>query len=290
MSRSNRIKIRRRQYERKISNNVVLFVLNNYSWGLKILLAFIILGGSFWFRHKQAALTQTVPSYVLPDDTYSQDIYSLAQSSTVRIVRDNTAGTGVIIYQEGDVYTVLTNWHVVETDSFLQVIAADGQIYQLLQAPQRLGNLDLALIEFQSRDSYQVATVATKDPEVGEKVYAAGFPLYEQDDSSASTIFQGIQAFRLTQGEVSLILPKSLPDGYYLGYTNDTEIGMSGGPIFNTKGFLVGVHGRGKYRDPDFGVYTFEDGSEPSPKMLETMMNCSWGIPITSYLQFTQAL
>ena len=284
------MKIRRRQYERKISNNVVLFVLNNYSWGLKIPLAFIILGGSFWFGQKQLTLTQTVPSYVLPDDTYSQDIYSLAQSSTVRIVRDNTAGTGVIIYQEGDVYTVLTNWHVVETDSFLQVIAADGQIYQLLQAPQRLGNLDLALIEFQSRDSYQVATVATKDPEVGEKVYAAGFPLYEQNDSSASTIFQGIQAFRLTQGEVSLILPKSLPDGYYLGYTNDTEIGMSGGPIFNTKGFLVGVHGRGKYRDPDFGVYTFEDGSEPSPKMLEIMMNCSWGIPITSYLQFTQAL
>ncbi|MEO1006761.1 MAG: serine protease, partial [Cyanobacteria bacterium J06638_38] len=54
-----------------------------------------------------------------------------------------------------------------------------------------------------------------------------------------------------------------------------------------TKGFLVGVHGRGKYRDPDFGVYTFEDGSEPSPQMLETMIDSSWGIPITTYLQFT---
>ena len=270
--------------KRKILNNVVLFLPNNYSW-IKILLAFIILGGSFW--QKQPAPTQTIPSYVLPDDTYSQDIYKLAQSSSVRIVRDNTAGTGVIIYHEGDVYTVLTNWHVVKTDSFLQIMAADGQIYQLLQPPQRLGNLDLALIQFQSRDSYQVATVATKDPEVGEKVYAAGFPLYEQDDSSMNTISQGIQAFRLTQGEVSLVLPKSLPSGYDLGYTNDTEIGMSGGPIFNTKGFLVGVHGRGKDRDPDFGVYTFEDGSEPSPKMLETMIDCSWGIPITSYLQFT---
>ena len=271
----------------KILDNVVLSLLDRYSWRLRILLAFIILGGSLWFWQKQSALTQTIPSYVLPDDTYSQDIYKLAQSSSVRIVRDNTAGTGVIIYHEGDVYTVLTNWHVVKTDSFLQIMAADGQIYQLLQPPQRLGNLDLALIQFQSRDSYEVATVATEDPEVGEKVYAAGFPLYEQDDSSMNTISQGIQAFRLTQGEVSLVLPKSLPSGYDLGYTNDTEIGMSGGPIFNTKGFLVGVHGRGKDRDPDFGVYTFEDGSEPSPKMLETMIDCSWGIPITSYLQFT---
>ena len=271
--------------KRKILNKVVLSLLHKYNQRLTILLAFAIVGVSL--GHKQLALTQTIPSYVLPDDTYSQDIYKLAQSSTVRIIRDNTAGTGVIIYHQGDVYTVLTNWHVVKNDSFLQIMAADGQIYQLLQSPQQLGNLDLALIQFQSRDSYQVATVATEDPEVGEKVYAAGFPLYEEGDRSMNTISQGIQAFRLTQGEVSLILPKSLPDGYYLGYTNDTEIGMSGGPIFNTKGFLVGVHGRGKYRDPDFGVYTFEDGSEPSPKMLETMIDCSWGIPITTYLQFT---
>lgn len=274
--------------KRKILDNVVLSWRDRYSQRWKILLALIIFGGGFWLGQK-AAITQTIPSYVLPDDTYSQDIYRLAQSSSVRIVRDHTAGTGVIIYHQGDVYTVLTNWHVVESAGFVQIMAADGQIYQLLQSPQRLGNIDLALVQFQSRDSYQVATVAAEDPEVGEKVYAAGFPLYEQDNSSIDTISQGIQAFRLTQGEVSLILPKSLPSGYYLGYTNDTAIGMSGGPIFNTKGFLVGVHGRGKDRDPDFGVYTFEDGSEPSPKMLETMIDCSWGIPITTYLQFTQA-
>ncbi len=271
--------------KQKNLNNVVLFLLNKHSWGLKTLLAFLILGGSFW--QGQSAQTQIIPSYVLPDDTYSQDIYDLAQSSTVRIIQNNAAGTGVIIYQEGQIYTVLTNWHVVKTDSVLSVLTADGKTYQLLQPPQQLGNFDLAIFQFESPDSHQVATVGTTDPEVGEKVYAAGYPLYEQDNSSTNTISQGTQAFRLTQGEVSLIPPKSLPDGYHLGYTNDTAIGMSGGPIFNTKGFLVGVHGRGKYRDPDFGVYTFEDGSEPTPQMLETMIESSWGIPITTYLQFT---
>ena len=275
----------RRRFKQKVLNNAVFSLLNNYSWSLKILLPTLIIG--IGLGQQQPVQPQAVPSYVLPDDTYSQDIYELAQSSTVRIIQDNAAGTGVIIYQEGQVYTVLTNWHVVGTDSIFQVMTADGKTYQLLQPPQQLGNFDLAIVQFQSSEQHQVATVATKDPQVGEKVYAAGFPLYEQNDSSINTISLGTQAFRLTQGEVSLIPPKSLPEGYHLGYTNDTEIGMSGGPIFNTKGFLVGVHGRGKYRDPAFGVYTFEDGSEPTPKMLETMINSSWGIPISTYLQFT---
>ena len=285
MWRSIRIKIRRRQLKQKTANHTILSFLNFNSWGIKVLLTTsIVVGG---LGSKKLVQTQTIPSYVLPDDTYSQDIYNLAQSTAVRIIQDNSAGTGVIIYHQEGTYTILTNWHVVGNGNVFQIMTADGKTYELSEPPQQLGNFDLALLQFQSLDTHQVATVATENPGVGEKVYAAGFPLYQQNDSLTSTIPQGTQAFRLTQGEVSLIPPKSLPEGYILGYTNDTEIGMSGGPIFNSKGFLVGVHGRGKYRDPDFGVYTFEDGSEPTPEMLETMINSSWGIPITTYLQFT---
>lgn len=255
-----------------------------YSWRLKLLTVVLLVGASF--GRAKAVITQTIPSYVLPDDTYSEDIYQLAQSSTVRVVQDHASGTGVIVHQQGEIYSVLTNWHVVAIQNNFQIVAADGRTYPLLQPPQQLGNLDLAIIQFQSPEKYQVPTVAQDIPEVGEKIYAAGFPLYRHD-ASVDTIALGNRAFRLTQGEVSLIPPKSLPEGYHLGYTNDTEIGMSGGPIFNDRGFLIGVHGRGKFRDPDFGVYTFEDGSEPTPEMLETMVNSSWGIPITSYLQFT---
>ena len=87
-------------------------------------------------------------------------------------------------------------------------------------------------------------------------------------------------------GFVSVLLPKSLPQGYSLGYTNEVKIGMSGGPIFNAKGFLVKINGRGKYRDPNFGVYAFEDGNEPTAELLEKMVKSSWGIPIGIYLQF----
>lgn len=229
-------------------------------------------------------LAQTVPSYVLPDDTFDRDIYQLAQSTTVRIVRGNTSGTGVIIHQEEQTYTVLTSWHVVGDGDSITVITTDGNSYQLADSPQQIGDLDLGIVQFNSQSGYEVATLATDAPQMGEKIYAAGFPLYEADGLS-DTIYRGAEAFRLTQGEISLIPPKSLPEGYFLGYTNDTEIGMSGGPIFNSKGFLIGVHGRGKYRDPSFGVYTFADGSEPSPTMLEKMIESSWGIPISTYLQ-----
>lgn len=249
---------------------------------------FLTMLGGCWQNYWVKA--QTVPSYVLPDDTFSQDIYQLAQSTTVRIVRENISGTGVIVHQQGRTYRVLTSWHVVKNGGAIALMTEDGNLHQLSNSPQQIGDLDLGIVQFDSQSDYEVATLATDTPQVGEKIYAAGFPLYEADGLT-DTVYQGIQAFRLTQGEISLIPPKALPEGYFLGYTNDTEIGMSGGPIFNTKGFLIGVHGRGKYRDPSFGVYTFADGSEPSPKILETMIESSWGIPISAYLQFTsQAL
>jgi hypothetical protein len=93
----------------------------------------------------------------------------------------------------------------------------------------------------------------------------------------------------VARGFVELLLPKSLPQGSSLGYTNEVKIGMSGGPIFNAKGFLVGINGRAKYRNPDFEVYTFEDATEPTAELLEKMVKSSWGIPISIYLRFVSS-
>jgi hypothetical protein len=51
---------------------------------------------------------------------------------------------------------------------------------------------------------------------------------------------------------------------------------MSSSPIFNAKGFLGGINGRGKYRDPDFEVYAFEDATEPTAELLEVILNGSF--------------
>lgn len=205
------------------------------------------------------------------------DVENLARQATIRIKTSKSSGSGAIVQRQGQTYTVLTSWHVVAFDKGDRtIVTGDSQIHQLLGVPQRLGNTDLAIAHFRSALEYQVAPIGQQQPAVGDPLLAAGFP--------AET-----GALAVAQGFVELLLPKSLPQGYSLGYTNEVKIGMSGGPIFNAKGLLIGINGRGKYRDPGFGVYAFEDGSEPTPELLEKMVKSSWGIPISTYLQFVSS-
>lgn len=214
------------------------------------------------------------------------DLEELIRQTTVRILGENSSGSGVIIQRQGQVYTVLTNWHVFAYSDRPYLLTPDGRQYLFLESPRQLGSADMAIARFRSGVGYRVAPVSNRPAVVGEGVYAAGFPMYYR--GTVDTTFEaGVQAFRLTYGQVSLLLRKSLAQGYRLGYTNDIETGMSGGPIFSDRGFLVGINGRLRNRDPAFGVYVFEDGSEPSPALLEQILQASWGIPIDTYFQLT---
>jgi serine protease Do len=228
----------------------------------------------------QSVTAQEVPTVNISPEKSSNEILQLCQPATVRIVKATSAGSGVIVGRQGNLYSVLTSWHVVNSSNPL-ILTKDDQQHQLTNSPQHLGNADLAVLQFYSEVDYPQAEIETQMPQIGDKVYAAGFPL--SIGSKENTVDLGNKAFRWTQGEISIIPLKSLPQGYRLGYTNDTEMGMSGSPIFNSQGLLIGIHGRGKYRDPGFGVYLFEDGSEPSPQQLQQMIRSSWAIPIGVY-------
>ncbi|MEG3880739.1 serine protease [Microcoleus sp. herbarium7] len=213
------------------------------------------------------------------------EVENLARQTAVRIQTAKSSGSGTIVERQGQTYTVLTSWHVVAfdrgdslRDSYASrtIVTGDGRVHLPLGVPRRLGDTDLAIVRFRVNAEYKVAPISGRSAAVGEPLLAAGFPA-------------GAAALTVARGFAELVLPKSLPQGYSLGYTNEVKIGMSGGPIFNTKGFLVGINGRGKYRDPGFGVYAFEDGSEPTPELLEKMVKSSWGIPISIYLQFASS-
>ncbi|MBO9998064.1 MAG: trypsin-like peptidase domain-containing protein [Cyanobacteria bacterium SID2] len=204
-------------------------------------------------------------------------VEQVARSTTVRIIAGRTAGSGVVIARSGNTYTAITNWHVLSYGR-PEILTPDRQRHALLGNAIQIDRADLAVVRFQSSQSYTVATIATEPVMEGDVVYASGFPMYGR---SGTTLNAGVDGLQFTAGRVSLLLDRSLSDGYRLGYTNAIEVGMSGGPIFNAEGKLVGINGRTAGRDPGFGAYVYQDGTAPPNELLNLMIASSWGIPIS---------
>ncbi|MEG4811585.1 serine protease [Microcoleus sp. F8-D3] len=212
-------------------------------------------------------------------DLSKQAMLQKARSITVKVLSGDSWGSGIIIQRQEQVYTVLTNDHVLELGKTYRIQTPDGKIYSATRylATQFTGK-DLALLQFSSTKSdYKIGVFGSSSAvKEGDKVYAAGFP-FEANKSDAA-------GWKFTGGRVSLIPEKSLEDGYQLGYDNQIEKGMSGGPVLNWAGEVVAVSGMHAY--PLWGdPYVFEDGSKPCEPMRQLMVRSSWGIPTEKFLQ-----
>jgi serine protease Do len=67
----------------------------------------------------------------------------------------------------------------------------------------------------------------------GDSIFVSGWPIIE-----------GRSNQQVTDGRITGFR-KGDADGYELTYNNATGGGMSGGPVFNAKGQVIGIHGRG---------------------------------------------
>jgi S1-C subfamily serine protease len=209
---------------------------------------------------------------------------------TVRLLLAEDSGSGVIIDRDGDRYTLLTNWHVVMTaqGQDISVLTADGRTHSgRVLPPYQLGNRDLARVAFSSPQSYQVAEVGeAQELSVGDRVYAAGYParVFEQQGDrivrSHDTRDWGLRAFRVTEGAIGLIPDRAFYGGYQLGYTNDVSGGMSGGPVLNAQGQLIGLNGMLSYPFLGIRAFVFEDGGLPSQDEFLQMERLSWAVPM----------
>ena len=172
------------------------------------------------------------------------EIQQIAQATTVLIDGLNP-GSGVIVAQDRERYWVLTAQHVVATEDEYWIVAPDGAEYPLDYHSRKLfPETDLALVPFRSRRTYDIATL-------GDYPQLAGsFPSIFVSGWQGSNIHQQPLHHRLTGGQ---LLPRQyglihaqapLSRGYGLFYTSTTEQGMSGGPILDTEGQVIGIHGR----------------------------------------------
>lgn len=189
----------------------------------------------------------------------AQDIYTIASQTTVLIEGQNP-GSGVILAKANNTYYVLTAKHVVATPDQYQIIVAGGKAYDIdANKIKRLSKLDLAIVEFTSNQNYPVAQVGNSDQvKQGANIYVSGWPIPDQAISKPTQI--------VTEGQV-VGLQADDKDGYGLLYGNNTAPGMSGGPVLNADGQLVGIHGRAA-------------GNQTSGKV-----GINLGIPINLFLQ-----
>ncbi|MEB3829901.1 S1 family peptidase [Phormidium sp. CCY1219] len=254
----------------------------------------VVVLGSLFVALPGKAVEECISAPVLPEGVPQGEpagestgeldrLYQLAESITVKVYSNNTNGSGILIQRQGSLYTVVTNEHVLTLGPPYRIETADGRSYpaEVLKSVSFNGK-DLALLQFSSAENYTLASFgAIANLTVGEPVFAAGFPF----GGSAS---HG-RGFAFKTGEVSLLPDKALPRGYQLGYTNPIEKGMSGGPVLNRQGQVVGINGMHAY--PLWGdPYVFEDGSRPCQGMREIMTRSSWAIPIETLVQLAQNL
>lgn len=203
------------------------------------------------------------------------EIEAHLQSITVKVTAAKRQGSGIIIAQTGNIYNVLTNKHVLRSATEYYVQTPDGQIYTATPvAETSFAQDDLALVQFSTTSTYATANLnLTESVEIGDSVYAAGFPIADDHQNQLS----------ITTGKVGYLLPQPFQGGYQIGYSNDIDKGMSGGPVVNELGELVAVNG--KHKAPLWGnTYIFENGSTPSSSIRAELDAWSWAIPIQTVL------
>ena len=175
-------------------------------------------------------------------------------------------------------YWVLTNSHVVGIDEDVRygIRTADGEvhpeggspdlekssrktyvhkpeIYRFDEACKGGANscnagTDLAVLTFYSDNIYPVAAIGNPSEIIpGQKLQASGWP---------ATVSRNSKRVRFpANGEIRQILPSGqrLEGNYNLETTIRFKHGASGGPVFNQKGELIGIYGKGQAADQQIG-------------------------------------
>jgi tetratricopeptide (TPR) repeat protein len=203
------------------------------------------------------------------------EVNDIAKAISVKISTTDGNGSGILLQKQGDVYTILTAAHVVKNArASYRITTPDGRSYQPIANSIRRyqGDVDLAVLKFRSSATYKLAELGDSNTlKGGMEIYVAGFPL------PTTVITESIFFFR--EGKVTANSKRSFKNGYSLVYSNDTLPGMSGGPVLNTDGQVVGVHGKG---DREINSST---GKPDGPK---TGFNTA--IPIARFADIAQSL
>ena len=194
------------------------------------------------------------------------EIRSTSFNISVQVSTNLTIGSGTITGRAESTYFVLTSKHVLQgTTPPYTVQTSDGYRYSAdVISNSNLENMDVVFLVFASPLIYYTFAefIAANNIGLGDKVYAAGFLLYPSRHESSQLSSYLENQFVVREGNISRVLDRPLENGYRLAYTSSVDLGMSGGPILNCNGQMVGINSLRD--DPIWEMpMRYEDGTLP---------------------------
>lgn len=183
-----------------------------------------------------------------------ETVNQIARDITVKIKNDrnNQNGSGAIVAKTQNTdypntYYIVTAKHVVGKQTDYSVVTPDGESYPVNeQAIEKFAGVDLAILQFRSEKNYSVAILGDYHLQYDAMgwVFLSGWPIVKKINyaNSAQHEFNAGRLFSSEFGSLQ-ITDRDLNQGYELVYTNFSKAGISGGPILDTEGRVIGIHG-----------------------------------------------
>ena len=161
------------------------------------------------------------------DALNSEEIYDLYKDSVVKVrgkyegVWDDY-GSGFVIDQAG---RVVTNFHVVEGTTELEVVFTDGTTKKVVDISNYNRALDVAVLNLEAGEYTPVNIGSSRNVKIGSTVYSIGYPLVNN-----LTIGDGLVSSKL-----------NLEGNNYIQVSAPISPGSSGGVLVNKAGQVIGI-------------------------------------------------
>jgi serine protease Do len=187
----------------------------------------------------------------------------------VNTISDTEGGTGsgVVYKDNGDgSYNMITNYHVIENYSSLQIVYEFYNNYYIVEDENvavlgTYAETDIAIIQFTPAESLDTITIADSyDVKTGERVYALGSP---QGNNYIGSVTEGIvgSASRFINEEGGI-------KAMFIQHDAAISPGNSGGALVNAQGELIGMNTL-KLADVDVEGMGFALASNTISRMIE---------------------
>ena len=149
----------------------------------------------------------------------------------------SAAGTGIIVSEDG---YILTNKHVIEGASSIQVVLDDGTTYKNVEVAAVDSLNDVAFLKIKDVSGLTAATLGdSKTITVGQQVVAIGNALGEYQNTVTSGVISGTGR-TLTASDSTGTTSETLSDMIQTDAAINS--GNSGGPLINAAGEVIGIN------------------------------------------------